>query len=112
VLLTDDAAIHALNLQYRGCDQPTDVLSFAQRDAVPGAPSPPDARRRAPVLGDVVISVDTAQRQARARGVGTEHELALLAVHGILHLVGYEDDTDEGAARMRAREQDILGQGG
>ena len=61
------------------------------------------------LLGDVVISVDTAERQAAQHHVTLEQELALLAVHGILHLLGLEDETVEGAAEMRIRERLILG---
>ena len=112
VLLSDDTVVHALNLQYRGYDKPTDVLSFAQRDSLPGSPPPPSVPGRPSVLGDVIISVDTALRQAEAHGVELRQELALLTVHGVLHLVGYEDDTEEGAELMRVRERQILGQGG
>ena len=63
----------------------------------------------APLLGDVIISVDTAERQAVAHGVTLEQELALLTVHGILHLLGYEDETEDGAEQMRIREREILG---
>jgi probable rRNA maturation factor len=105
VLLTDDPTIHDLNVRYRGVDKPTDVLSFAMQEtglptALPGQPL---------LLGDVVISVDTAARQAESNGVTLEEELALLTVHGILHLLGYEDETEAGAARMRVREKEILG---
>jgi probable rRNA maturation factor len=108
VLLTDDAAVHELNYRYRGYDKPTDVLSFAQRDQIAEAPSPPALPGMPPMLGDVVISVDTAERQAEAHGVSLEQELALLTVHGILHLLGYEDETEAGAERMRVREREIL----
>jgi len=109
VLLTDDTEVHGLNHRYRGYDKPTDVLSFAQRDPAPDAPPPPDLPGAPLLLGDVVISVDTAERQAAAHGVSLEQELALLTVHGILHLLGYEDETDAGAERMREREREILG---
>src|SRR5689334_15802502 len=82
ILLTDDAAIHTLNYTYRGYDRPTDVLSFAQRDTVSGTPEPPALPELPLLLGDVVISVDTAERQAREHAVSLEQELALLAVHG------------------------------
>jgi metalloprotein, YbeY/UPF0054 family len=78
-------------------------LSWPQEDA--GA----DLGGDASVLGDVVISVDTAARQAAARGWDASEEVALLLVHGILHLLGYEDETDEGAEAMRAEETRILG---
>ena len=109
ILLTDDAAVLSLNLQYRGYDKPTDVLSFAQRDSVEGAPSSPVLPGEPEMLGDVVISVDTAVRQAEEHGVSLEQELALLAVHGILHLFGYEDETESGAMEMHRRERSILG---
>ena len=107
VLLTNDAAVHELNYRYRGHDKPTDVLSFAQRDHVSDAPAPPSLPGQPAVLGDVIISVDTAARQAEAHGVSLEQELSLLTVHGILHLLGYEDETEEGAERMRVREREI-----
>ncbi len=107
VLLTGDSAVHDLNLRYRGYDKPTDVLSFAQRDLQAGAPPAPALPGERVELGDVIISVDTAARQAVTHGVTLEEELALLAVHGVLHLLGYEDETDEGIERMRAREREL-----
>jgi probable rRNA maturation factor len=80
------------------------VLSFAQRDEFPGEPGIPDIPELADNLGDVVISLDTALRQANARGVSLDEEVRLLLVHGTLHLLGYEDDTDDGADEMRERE--------
>ncbi len=109
VLLTNDDVVHDLNHRYRGYDKPTDVLSFAQRDHLPGAPPAPKLPGIPDPLGDVIISVDTAERQALAHGVTIDQELALLTVHGILHLLGYVDDTDEGAECMRVREREILG---
>lgn len=108
VLLTDDSAVHSLNYQYRGFDKPTDVLSFAQHDPTPGVPPVPKLPGCADALGDVIISVDTALRQASEHGATLEEELALLTVHGILHLIGYEDETEEGAEKMRVREREIL----
>ena len=99
VIVTDDA-IHQLNQQWRGKDKPTDVLSWPQ--------SEPDEPLSA-YLGDVVISRDTAERQAAARGWALEDELALLLVHGILHLLGHEDDTEEGSEKMKVIERNILG---
>ena len=99
VIVTDDE-IHALNAQWRGKDKPTDVLSWPQ--------SEPDAPRSA-YLGDVVISRDTAERQATARGWALEDELALLLVHGILHLLGHEDDSEAGSEKMKEVERRILG---
>jgi probable rRNA maturation factor len=107
LLLTDNETIHALNRDYRGKDKPTDVLSFAQRDQHPDAPefhAPTTADHPEP-LGDVVISVETAARQAEQHGVALDDELALLTVHGILHLLGYDDMTDEGAEEMQEKER-------
>jgi probable rRNA maturation factor len=112
VLLIDDLAMRELNRTYRRQDTPTDVLSFAQRDARPRAPQPPPHQARQEVLGDVVISVETAARQADAHGLVLEDELALLAVHGILHLLGYDDLTEEAAAGMHARERVVLAESG
>ena len=109
ILLTDDATVRSLNLQYRGYDKPTDVLSFAQRDPVEGVPSAPALPGEPEMLGDVVISVDTAVRQAEEHGVSLAQELALLAVHGILHLLGFEDESEAGAREMHGREREILG---
>jgi probable rRNA maturation factor len=107
VLLTDDATVHDMNRLYRRQDKPTDVLSFAQRDLHPDAPSLPPEASRLQVLGDVVVSVDTAARQAIQHGVTLNAELALLTVHGILHLLGYDDDTEEGAGKMCEKEKAV-----
>ena len=101
--------IHALNRAYRGYDKPTDVLSFAQNDALPDAPPAPKILGLPENLGDVIISVETAVRQAQTHHLPLEEELALLTVHGILHLLGYEDETVEGSAEMRVREKAVLG---
>lgn len=93
--LVGDRRIRALNARYRGIRRRTDVLAF-----------PLDGP--APVLGEVVVSVETARRQARRLGHSLAQELDLLVVHGLLHLVGY-DDRDPGEARlMHAREIEIL----
>ena len=99
ILLCDDAFIHPLNRDYRGKDKPTDVLSFAMREE--GDPNDP-------VLGDVIISVERAQSQASERGHPIGVELALLLVHGILHLLGYDHENDEEAQKMEMKEKEIL----
>ena len=109
VLLTDDGVVQAMNRDYRGKDKPTDVLSFAQSEQVAGSPVPPVIPGMPVILGDVVISVDTAIRQAQQHAISLDQELALLAVHGVLHLIGYEDETEAGAEQMRVREREILG---
>lgn len=102
VLLTEDGHIRDLNHDWRGVDRPTDVLSWAQEQE-------PAAQEHEDLLGDVVISLPTAARQAAARGWALEDEVALLLVHGILHLLGHEDDTLAGARKMRRAERRILG---
>lgn len=91
--LVDDAAIHALNRDYRRKNKPTDVLAFAQREGPGGALQPS-------VLGDIVISLDTARRQAKR---GLYPELLHLASHGLCHLLGYDHRDDEEEATMNAR---------
>ena len=86
--LVGDARIQKLNRDYRGYDKPTDVLSFAAGHSV-----------EADYLGDIVISVETADRQARRRRSNLERELKVLALHGLLHLLGYDHETDNGEMR-------------
>jgi len=114
VLLTDDGSIREINLEQRGVDRPTDVLSFPMFELSPGEkPAPKDADPETGLvpLGDVVISVERARAQAGEYGHGMERELAYLTVHSVLHLLGY-DHMDEGTqkAGMRAREEAILAQ--
>ena len=99
VLLTDDVEIQGLNATYRAKDKPTDVLAFALDEGEGGALDPS--------LGDVVISVERAASQARSRGVTLDAELELLAVHGTLHLLGYDHDAPDEAKLMRARTRAI-----
>jgi probable rRNA maturation factor len=93
VRLVGDAVIHALNRDYRRKDRPTDVLAFAQREG-------PAAGLHPAVLGDVVISIDTARRQARR---GLYRELLHLAAHGLCHLLGYDHRDDAEEREMNAR---------
>ncbi len=97
--LTDDRAIHELNRGFRGKNQPTDVLAFAQREAVAADPD---------LLGDIVISVDTARRQAKR---GLYAELVHLASHGLCHLIGYDHRTDAEEREMNARAQALRREG-
>jgi probable rRNA maturation factor len=102
VLLVSDAEMRRLNRDWRGRDRPTDVLSFAQREGAGGAPDG--------LLGDVVISVDTARRQARSgrRPLGREAERLL--VHGLLHLLGYDHERSaREAAQMKRKERELVG---
>lgn len=113
VLITDDEGIHQINLEQRRVDRPTDVLSFPMFDLTPGdKPSREDADPETGLipLGDMVISLERAQAQAQEFGHSLEREVCYLAVHSVLHLLGY-DHMDEGPmkAQMRAREEAILG---
>ncbi len=103
LLLTDDDYLRQLNLQYRGEDRATDVLSFPGGDPIPGA------ENLLEYLGDIAISVETAKAQAAAKGHEATAELQLLAVHGVLHLAGYDHDDEEGKAAMWAAQEAILG---
>ena len=113
VLLTDDAGIHQINLEQRQVDRPTDVLSFPMFELVPGEPPADDADADPETgllpLGDMVISLERARAQGEEYGHGTEREVAYLAVHSVLHLLGY-DHMDEGPQKrqMREREEAIL----
>ena len=113
VLLTDDAGIHQVNLDMRGVDQPTDVLSFPMFDLEPGVPPAGEdyldpASELCP-LGDMCISLERAAAQAEEFGHSLEREVCYLTVHSVLHLLGY-DHLDEGPmkAQMREREEAIL----
>lgn len=100
ILLTDDGRIKLLNRTYRKKNRPTDVLSFAQREGEHGD-------RAGSLLGDLVVSVPTARRQAAARGADLTSELTMLLAHGLLHLLGWDHDTPGKDRRMR-READRL----
>ena len=91
ILLVDDSAIQELNRQYRHKDSATDVLSFPQNEG-DNSYGHPD------ILGDVVISMETAARQALEHGLSLEQELGLLLIHGVLHLLGHDHERSEGEA--------------
>ena len=112
VLVTNDAGIRQINLDMRGVDAPTDVLSFPMFDLTPGDKPPEEDADPATgliPLGDMCISLERAKAQAKEYGHSNRRELAYLAVHSVLHLLGY-DHLDEGPekARMRGREEDIM----
>jgi rRNA maturation RNase YbeY len=106
VSLVDDVEMHRQNRDYRGKERPTDVLAFAMREGerVAGDET---------VLGDVVISLETARRQARRRRVSDADEVRTLLIHGMLHLLGYDHERSPGEARrmkvMERRLQILLG---
>jgi len=119
LLITDDETVHGLNAQFRGLDEVTDVLSFSADHAghwegeaeppedmagfdfvmPPGEPSP---------LGEVIVSYPQAKRQAEERGAPLEHELALLVVHGVLHLTGHDHLEPEETELMQSKERTAL----
>jgi probable rRNA maturation factor len=94
LVITGDDAVHALNKQFRGVDAPTDVLSFPVDP--PPVPEAEDYR----YLGDIIIAYPRAAAQAQQAGHSVEGELLLLVVHGTLHLLGFDHDTDEARASM------------
>jgi probable rRNA maturation factor len=106
VMLTDDAGIRTLNRNWRGIDKPTNVLSFP---ALPptGAGGPDDAPR---MLGDIAIAYETMRREADDEQKPFDHHLSHLAIHGFLHLMGYDHETDHDAEAMEGLEQEILAQ--
>lgn len=102
IVLVGERAMRVLNNRWRGKDTPTDVLSFSQREGLGGALHPE-------VLGDIVICIPVARRQAQEAGHCLAAEIDRLVVHGLLHLVGFEHEDDQIAARaMRRREDAIL----
>jgi probable rRNA maturation factor len=92
--LTDDSGITVLNREFRGFDKPTDVLSFPQDDPL--------------LLGDIAISIETARRQAESASWPLSSELALLGVHGFLHLLGHDDEDLAGARLMETLTREVL----
>jgi len=105
LVVVDDARMQALNRQYLGHDWPTDVLAFGLEDGTPGFVLPPDGVRH---LGDVVVSYPQAVEQAAEQGHPVDQELACLVVHGVLHLLGYNDQTPAGHDDMMRRMAAIV----
>ena len=105
VMLTDDAGIRTLNSNWRGIDKPTNVLSFPALQASPGGPD--DAPR---MLGDIAIAFETTRKEADDEQKPFDHHLSHLAVHGFLHLIGYDHEKDADAEAMERLEQEILAQ--
>jgi probable rRNA maturation factor len=105
--LTDDAQIRVLNNQYRHQDKPTDVLAFAALEV--DFPTSEEMRFQQPLyLGDIVISVDTASRQAQEQGHPLQTELAWLATHGLLHLLGWDHPDETSLIQMLERQAVLL----
>ena len=106
LLLTDDEEIQSLNKKYRNIDTPTDVLAFSQIEKVNSTPVLCDKEEF--LLGDIVISVETAQRQAVELGHSLLYELMLLSVHGFLHLLGFDHDYEKKNDKMKSLEKEII----
>jgi probable rRNA maturation factor len=105
ILLCDDETIRELNRRYRAQDKPTDVLAFAMRE---GQPMQLSDEGTASMLGDVVISLPTATRQARERGRRIVQEVTFLLAHGLLHLIGYDHLSRDEERRMSAMTDVLL----
>ena len=113
VMLTDDEGIHAINLEQRGVDAPTDVLSFPMNELTEGAfeaeECEVDFESGKLLLGDMVLNLQRCAQQAAEFGHGYDREISYLTVHSVLHLLGY-DHLDEGKRKkaMRAREKAVM----
>jgi probable rRNA maturation factor len=107
LVFTDDLEIQELNKTYRGKDVPTDVLSFAMLEPGEGEMAIVEEEEEL-LLGDIVISLETALRQAEDYGHSLDREIAYLMVHGLLHLLGYDHMTEEDKKIMRQREEELL----
>jgi probable rRNA maturation factor len=103
IMLTDDSGIKTLNSNWRGIDKPTNVLSFPALQPAAGAPD--DVPR---MLGDIAIAYETTRREADNEQKPFDHHLSHLAVHGFLHLIGYDHERDDDAEAMESLEQEIL----
>ncbi|MFC5591040.1 rRNA maturation RNase YbeY [Sporosarcina soli] len=103
-----DEAIQEVNAEYRGKDVPTDVISFALEEMTEGELAIVAEEGMPVILGDIIISVETAQRQAEEYGHDFNREMGFLALHGFLHLLGYDHMIEEDEAVMFGRQKEIL----
>ena len=109
VTIVDDEEIHGMNREYRDMDRSTDVLSFAlDEDCEEGDEPELIGGPEEHLYGDIIISAETALRQAEEYGHGLEREMTYLAVHGMFHLLGYDHMTEEDKSQMRAKEEEAL----
>ena len=113
IMVTDNAHIHEINLEQRGVDRPTDVLSFPMNQLIPeafdSAMCEVDPATGRILLGDMVISLEQCRAQAEEFGHSAEREICYLAVHSVLHLLGYDHmDDGEEKAQMRRHEEEIM----
>lgn len=108
VTFMTDEAIREVNAQYRGKDVPTDVISFALEEMTEGEVAIVAEEGMPTVLGDILISVETATRQAEEYGHDFMREMGFLALHGFLHLLGYDHMTEDDETKMFGRQKEIL----
>lgn len=112
IILTDNAGIREINREHRGIDKETDVLSFPLLEYVDGKPEfmpgDMDPETGCVPLGDIVISAEKAVEQAQSYGHGTDREFVFLAVHGMLHLLGYDHQNEQQEKVMFGKQEDIL----
>jgi probable rRNA maturation factor len=108
VAVTTDTEIRALNRRYAAEEKPTDVLAFSQEEGEAFVPAPDELRQ----LGDVVISLETAERQASEAGHDLDAEMAHLLAHGVLHLLGYDHAAKDEEREMRKHERAVLAKAG
>jgi probable rRNA maturation factor len=109
LVISSDERVQELNRDYRDIDEPTDVLAFSAREEAAGLPPfipPPDGVLH---LGEVIISYPQALIQAEEHGHPLQKELAILLIHGLLHLLGYDHEKSDAKRKMRAREKELLG---
>jgi probable rRNA maturation factor len=109
LVVSSDERVQGLNRDYRGRDEPTDVLAFSAREEAAGLPPfipPPDGVLH---LGEVIISYPQALIQAEEHGHPLQKELAILLIHGLLHLLGYDHEKSDAKRKMQAREKELLG---
>jgi probable rRNA maturation factor len=106
VALADDEAVQELNASYRGQDKPTNVLSFPA--AAPPVPLSAAEADTGPPIGDIILAYETIMREARELGVSPEHHVEHLAIHGLLHLFGFDHEEDDMAEDMESIETAVL----
>ncbi|MGE5559239.1 MAG: rRNA maturation RNase YbeY [Bacillota bacterium] len=107
VLLVDNRQMREYNRDYRGIDEPTDVLAFALLEKAFSEPDVREPGGQPELLGDIVISVEKASEQAMEHGHSVEQEVCILMIHGLLHLLGFDHRTEEENADMREKEAEI-----
>ena len=110
VVFVDDAEIHDINRRFLDHNRPTDVISFPlTNEDDPDMPEPePDMEDEEDIDGEIIVSAETARREAKERGLDERHELLLYVIHGLLHLMDYDDLSPVPRRRMHARQEELL----